>query len=239
MELNINLPYTTHNKHQLYQCSLLHTPSYRTNAWKTILSTRWCGCTLTQIITISCLYFTTQRIVIFYNPQNRQNVFKLYSVVGVVEWWPGSFSLILVMRPFFGGAPVVSYSVSLSCSKVLSWGSTEWAVFLWPGSISLILVTMPSFLGTPVSDVVESRPGSDAESQDNKQSHLISKEFSYRLSQSPFLTQKHWHTHTFQNIFIAGSADSMFHYVLVQRWRAEVQYFSRRSHSRALPISCQ
>ena len=62
----------------------------------------------------------------------------LYTSV-LLSWWPGSFSLSLVTKPFFGG--VVGLVVSVSPPN-----SAASADFLWPGSFSFNLVKNPSFL---------------------------------------------------------------------------------------------
>ena len=54
----------------------------------------------------------------------------------LLPWLPGSFSLILVMRPFLGGAPMLSVW-SMEVSSLAPW---------WPGNFSFNLVMRPSFL---------------------------------------------------------------------------------------------
>jgi hypothetical protein len=81
-----------------------------------------------------------------------------------VLWWPGSFSLILVTKPFFGEAAVVSSSTGV-------FGSTVSAdLWWWPGSLSIILFMKLSFLGAGVGESKagsdEARAGSDAGSQE-------------------------------------------------------------------------
>ena len=68
---------------------------------------------------------------------------SLYTSV-LLSWWPGSFSLSLVTKPFFGG--VVGLVVSVSPPK-----SAASVDFLWPGSFSFNLAMNPSFLAPCVA----------------------------------------------------------------------------------------
>ena len=94
---------------------------------------------------------------------------SLYMSV-LLSWWPGSFSLSLVTKPFFG---VVGLAVSVGASNAVASGDLGW----WPGNFSINLLMKPSFLAPCLGAGKETRTTLKIRNRIIKKAKLVQKNF--------------------------------------------------------------